>query len=187
MVRRGGDNGRAGGTGSDLTRARILDATLQCIRDAGIVGASARAIARTGGFNQASIYYHFGSINDAVLAAVRELGDERAGRYRDRLSGVSSLAELVRVAVELHREDVESGTLRVMAQVMAGAAADEPFGEALGDLFDPWLDVVVEALEQFAGPGGALAPLRQVLPLGELGYAISALFVGVETMRALRS
>lgn len=177
--RRGG--GRAV-PASDETRLRILEATLETIRSGGIVGASARAIARTGGFNQASIYYHFGSINDAVLAAIAHLSNEQLERYRERLGGVTTLPELVIVARALHEEDGVTGALRVLAQVMAGAAGDDAFGTAVAKVFDPWIEVVTGALVRVLGQ----SPLGSALPVDELAYAVSALFVGIEMLAALR-
>ena len=167
---------------SQTIRGRILDATLETIKTEGIVGASARAIARQGDFNQASIYYHFGSINDAVIAAVQAMSAERLSRYEHRLATVKSLPELVSVASELHREDVDSGTILVLSQVMAGAAGDEAFGKEVAAVFEPWTSVVTASLER------ALAgnPVTSLLPIGDLAYAVCALFVGIELLGQLR-
>ena len=40
------------------------------LRTDGIMGASARVIARHGDFNQALIFYHFGSLNDLFIAVL---------------------------------------------------------------------------------------------------------------------
>jgi AcrR family transcriptional regulator len=164
--------------GSEATQARIVEATLATIRADGILGASARAIARTGNFNQASIYYHFGSINDAVLAAVQQMSRERLFRYEQRMMEVSSLAELVKVANELYAEDVSSGTIKVLSQVMAGAASDQSFAKDLAESFDPWIDTVSRALQRTL----ASSTLDGALPIDDLSYAVSALFVGVELL-----
>jgi AcrR family transcriptional regulator len=164
--------------GSEATQARIVDATLATIRAEGILGASARAIARTGNFNQASIYYHFGSINDAVLAAVQHLSRERLQRYEQRMVQVGSLTELVSVANELYTEDVSSGTIKILSQVMAGAASEPGFAKELAEAFDPWIDTVSRALQQAL----VSSPLDGALPIGDLAYAVSALFVGVELL-----
>ena len=54
---------------SSATRSRIIEAALQTVREEGFAETTARAIARHGGFNQALIFYHFGSV-DALLVAV---------------------------------------------------------------------------------------------------------------------
>lgn len=169
---------RAGEASSQETRNRILEATLETIKTEGILGASARAIARHGNFNQASIYYHFGSINDAVLAAVHQMSDERLHRYENRLEAVASLPELVAVAAELHREDVHSGTILVLSQVMAGAAGDEIFGKEAAQVFQPWIATVSRALHRAL----ADSPLASALPIEDLSYAVCALFVGIELL-----
>ncbi|HEY7926461.1 MAG TPA: helix-turn-helix domain-containing protein, partial [Candidatus Dormibacteraeota bacterium] len=53
----------------DRRRARIVDAALQTLRAEGYAGVSVRAIAATGDFSPALVFYHFGSV-DALLLAV---------------------------------------------------------------------------------------------------------------------
>jgi AcrR family transcriptional regulator len=178
---RGRSTGRSGG--SEATRSRIIEAALETIRNDGMLGASARAIARTGGFNQASIYYHFGSINEAVLAGLKQMSEERLARYEKRLVEVTSLSALVDVGAELHQEDVASGTIHILAQVMAAAAGDEALAKECGEIFQPWIDVVHHALQRALGP----SPLAGALPLDDLAAAVSALFLGIELLGELGS
>lgn len=164
--------------GSEATRTRIIEATLETIRTEGMLGATARAIARTGEFNQASIYYHFGSINEAVLAGLKQMSEERLARYEKRMAEVASLSALVEVGAQLHREDVSSGTIHVLSQVMAAAAADELFAKEIGEIFQAWIDVVERSLQRAFGD----SPLAAALPLPELARAVSALFLGIELL-----
>ena len=55
--------------GTGPTRDRIVTAAVETIKTHGLAGASARAIAKTGGFNQALIYYYFPSLTGLYLAA----------------------------------------------------------------------------------------------------------------------
>ncbi|MFN0092819.1 MAG: TetR/AcrR family transcriptional regulator [Acidimicrobiales bacterium] len=165
----------------EAARSRILHATLETIRTEGMVGASARAIARTGGFNQASIYYHFGSVNDLVLAAVRQMSAERLARYDARLAAVASLAELARVGAELHEEDVASGNIMVLAQVLAGATGDPELSAALGEVFGDWEAMLTTALRRAV----ASSPLRDALPIAALAQLVAALFLGIELVTQL--
>lgn len=164
--------------GSEATRTRIIEATLETIRTEGMLGATARAIARTGEFNQASIYYHFGSINEAVLAGLKQMSEERLARYEKRMAEVASLSALVEVGAQLHREDVSSGTIHVLSQVMAAAAADDLFAKEIGEIFQAWIDVVERSLQRAFGD----SPLAAALPLPELARAVSALFLGIELL-----
>lgn len=180
---RGRQRSTRGGAASEATRSRIIDATLETIRTEGMLGASARAIARTGKFNQASIYYHFGSINDAVLAALIQMSEERLARYEKHLGEVTSLSALVEVGARLHQEDVASGTIHILSQVMAAAAGDEAFAKDIGEIFQPWIGVVHRALRRALGD----SPVAAALPLEDLASAVSALFLGIELLGELGS
>ncbi|MEA2933018.1 MAG: hypothetical protein QOI56_1803, partial [Actinomycetota bacterium] len=43
---------------SEGTKGRIVEAALQTLKEKGFTATSARAIAATGGFNQALVFYH---------------------------------------------------------------------------------------------------------------------------------
>lgn len=166
---------------ADDTRRRIVDAAIETIKHEGIVGSSARAIARRGDFNQALIFYHFGSVDEVLFAAIQETSRQRIDRYRERLTGVKSFPDLVAIAADLHREDMEEGNLTVLTQLMAGAAGNPELGPRLREAFDPWIQVVVDALNDVLG-GSAY---ERLVPLEDLGYAVSALFLGVELLAHL--
>jgi AcrR family transcriptional regulator len=52
------------------TKLEIVEAAVETLKTAGFHGSSAREIARTGGFNQALIFYHFGTVRQLLLAAL---------------------------------------------------------------------------------------------------------------------
>lgn len=176
---------RASASGEE-TRARIVDATLQTLQEEGIVGASARTIARVGDFNQALIFYHFGSVDEAIVAAVGELSRRRLERYREPLLAASSLTELIQVARDLYENDRTSGEVTVLAQAFAGAMRDPEMGPALFGHIDSWNQLIAEVIERTiaASPLGS-HHLAAALPRRELAMAISALFLGIEILADL--
>ena len=168
-------------TVAEDTKSRIIDATIETLKLEGITGTSARAIARTGGFNQALIFYHFGSIDEVLVATIELTSEQRIARYRKRLQGITSPGDLAEVAADLHSEDMEAGNLTVLTQLMAGAAGDPELGKRLRTAFDPWIEVVAEAL------GTALtgSPFATMIPLEDAAMAVSALFLGIEQLTHL--
>jgi AcrR family transcriptional regulator len=163
------------------TRARIVEAALQTIREEGIVGASARAIARAGGFNQALIFYHFGSVNLVLLAAVERISDQRMARYQERLASVQTLEELVRVGAECHREDVEEGNIRVLSQMLAASSSSPELATKLQAFFDPWLQLVEDAVARVVGGTG----YESAVPVHDVAMGVVALFMGIELLSQL--
>lgn len=145
------------------TRVRIMEAALETLRTDGIVGASARTIASRGGFNQALIFYHFGSVSNLLMQAAAAHSAEAVTRYRERAEGVASLADLVDLARSLHHEDHERGSVTVVTQQMAGATHDPELARSVMDAFDKWIEVVETALRRVIDGTGAaeLIPIRE--------------------------
>jgi AcrR family transcriptional regulator len=162
------------------TRDRIVEATLRTVREAGFAETTARAIARTGGFNQALIFYHFGSLDALLREAYAEASTRQIEKYRAAAAEVSSLSDLVRIARRLHAEDMESGAVTVVTQLMAAASAPEEASELL-DRFDGWIRLVQEALHRAIGG----TPLAEVTPPREGAYAIASMFLGIELLARL--
>jgi AcrR family transcriptional regulator len=91
------DNARNDGdieVGLSATRARIAQAALETLRAKGFAGATGREIARTGGFNQALVLYHFGSIRNALLAALDLVGNRRMRAYQPLFENARTGSEL---------------------------------------------------------------------------------------------
>jgi len=163
------------------TKTRIVEAAIETLKTEGITGASARAIARAGDFNQALIFYHFGSVDEVLMAAISHTSQQRIERYRQQLVGLKTLPELVAIGAQLHQEDMEEGNLTVLTQLMAGAAGNDEMGKRLRDEFQPWIDVVNESVTTVL----ADTPLAGQIPTEDLAYAISSMFLGAELLTHL--
>jgi AcrR family transcriptional regulator len=162
------------------TRERLIGAAVETLREEGIVGTSARAIAEHGGVNQALIFYHFGSIANLLLAAFGRTSDEQVAKYREAAAEVTSLTDLVGIARRLHDEDLESGVITAVTQLMA-AANDPEEGGAILERFEQWIALVQDALERALNG----SPLASALPAREAAYAICAMFLGIELLARL--
>ncbi len=175
------DTERRSTASGDETKARIVQATLRTLKSEGIVGTSARAIAREGDFNQALIFYHFGSVDDLVVASVAEMGRRRMGNHRARLEKVTSFTEMIGVARDLHADDLAADNMTVLTQAFAGAVGNKEIGPKLYAELEPWSDLVAETIERVLVdvPAAAMVDRKQI------AQAISALFLGVELLEDL--
>ena len=170
----------AAATGEE-TRARIVAAALDTVRNEGIAGVSARSIARTGDFNQALIFYHFGSVDRLLVAAAVADSDRRAALYADALEQVQTLPQLVGVARLLHDREFEQGSVTVLAQLLAGAAHSPELADGLNDGFTPWMELVEATVTRVL----AGTPLEGIIPLDDIAFAIASLFLGMELITGL--
>jgi AcrR family transcriptional regulator len=163
------------------TRSRIVAAALDALRENGIAGISARTIARQGGFNQALIFYHFGSVEGLLMAVARSESERRTALYAPALRDVGSLSELVAVARYLHEEEFKSGTVAALTQMLAGASRSEELARGVWDALEPWTALVGETIERLL----ADTPYAGILPAGDLTSAVAALFLGIELLTGL--
>jgi AcrR family transcriptional regulator len=165
----------------EATRRQIVGAALETLRNDGFAGATSRAIARAGGFNQALIFYHFGSLDGLLLAALDRTSEERLERYRDVIDRAESVDELVAAVARLYAEDRKRGHMTVVAQMVAGSAARPELKPELVTRMEPWLDLCERALEKGLGWLG----LAELIPRRELAYAFVTFYLGVNLMTQL--
>jgi AcrR family transcriptional regulator len=172
---------RAGRQAGEATRRQIVDAALETLKQEGFAGATSRTIARAGGFNQALIFYHFGSLDGLLLAALDRTSEERLERYRQAVGDAASVDELLAALAHLYAEDRERGHMTVVAQMVAGSAARPELKPALVERMEPWLALCEEALEK----GFRWLGLPELVPRRELAYAFVTFYLGVNLMTQL--
>ena len=166
----------------DRARAQIVEAALRTLLAEGYAGTSARAVAATGGFSAASIFYHFGSVDALLLAVMDQVSGERIARYRSRLQDVSSLAVLAAAMEELYAEDLRRGHLTAVQEIVAGMAFDERLGAEILARMQPWFDFATELATRIL----ADTPLRGAVDPAVIGAAVIALYLGQEIVARMR-
>lgn len=175
VLREKGDQvtGRRGPNASSLrTKATILQAALDTLRDEGIADTSARAIARAGNFNQALIFYHFGSVDDAILTAFEGLLDSQRARYEKRLSHVTSFDGFRTTVAELVADDLATGVTTTIAQGFAGATHRPYMRPRLLAATKAWLTVIEELCVKLGSPAEAAQRRATTFLSLYLGYEI---------------
>ena len=163
------------------TRARIVEAALDVLKEEGFSGASARTIAARGGFNQALVFYHFGSVHSLLLAALDATSERRMERYASAVAAAGSLAEMVHIAREIYREDLESGHITVLSEMIAGSITDPQLGPQVTARMQPWIEFAAQAIERAV----ADTPLAGLLPARDLAFALVAFYIGIDLLTAL--
>jgi AcrR family transcriptional regulator len=167
------------GTGG--TRQQIVEAALETPKREGFAGATSRAIARAGGFNPALIFYHFGTLDQLLLAALDHTSAERLERYRAAVAAAETVEELVAVVAGIHAEDRETGHTTVVAQMIAGSVARPELAPELIARMQPWIALCEEGLAKGFDRLGLPAPLSPA----ELAHAVVTFYVGVNLLTHL--
>ncbi|MER7557625.1 TetR/AcrR family transcriptional regulator [Nocardioides sp. NPDC126508] len=157
------------------TKAKLMSAVTDLLKEDGIAGVSARAVADRAGVNQALVFYHFGTVMDLVDQACRAATDEAAASYRDELAEVTSLSELLALGRVLHERERAAGNITVMAQLLAGAQRDKTLAETGRYAMGRWNEEIEAAVAR-ALEG---SPVESVVDAPGLSRAISSAFVGL--------
>ncbi|MHB8507443.1 MAG: TetR/AcrR family transcriptional regulator [Candidatus Dormibacteria bacterium] len=162
-------------------RSRLMDAALETLKTEGYAGATARAIARTGGLNQALVFYHFGSVRDLLLAALDRTSAERLERYRTELADVRTLSELVDRMRELYQDDAGSHHITAVQQLVSGSSTNPDLGPEIVARLAPWAAFATEIVDRFL-KGTAF---EAFLAPEAVAFAAIALYLGMETLTHL--
>ena len=167
--------------GSTDTRAALIDGAIEALREVGFAGASAREIARRAGCNQALVFYHFGSVTELLLAALDDISTRRLEAYQQMLDEADTLTDLIDSARTIFSDDLDSGHVAVLVEMISGAQAIPGLGEQVAERLAPWRAFAETAVRK----GIAGSPVAAVLPVKDLAHAVVAGFLGLELLAGL--
>jgi AcrR family transcriptional regulator len=163
------------------TKDRLIDAAISTLRSHGYAGASARQIATVGKLNQALVFYHFGSVEDLWLAALDRTSAKRLARYEERLAEAKTLREMVEVARELYREDIASGHVKVLAELVSAGSSSPGLGPRVAARVDPWVALIETTITRAV----AGTPVVSIMPPKQIAEGIAAFYLGAEMLSNL--
>jgi AcrR family transcriptional regulator len=163
------------------TKATIAEAALETLRTRGFAGASAREIAGAGGFNQALIFYHFGSVQNLLLAALDVVSARRMAAYGSAFERAQTVPELARLAREIYAEDLENGYVTVLGEMVAAGVSNAELGAEVVARLEPWIEMVERKLRELTSG----SPLESLIPPRDFAFAIIALYLGMDMLSHL--
>lgn len=173
--------GRPRGQQSADVRRALVTAAIDALRETGYAGASAREIARRAGCSQALVFYHFGSVNDLLLAALDEVSSRRMAAYRGMLAEATSATALAAVARRILTADLDAGYVRVLIEMITAAHAVPGLGDQVAERLAPWRELTEQAVRSALGRSAA----ARLLPPAEAARALVAGFLGLELLASL--
>jgi AcrR family transcriptional regulator len=173
-----GESPPDGAAGLSGTKLQIAEAALETLKANGFAGASARAIAHMGGFNQALIFYHFGSVQRALLAALDLISERRLADYGSAFETARTASELGRLARAIYDEDLERGYITALGEMVSGGVSDPLLGAEVTARIEPWIMMVERKLEELLEG----SPLRALVSTTDLAFGIVSLYFGVDML-----
>ena len=158
------------------TRALLLAAAADLLREEGYAATSTRAVADRAGARLSLVHYHFGSKRGLLLAVFDDLTERLLQRQRAMFNDGRPFAEQWRSACDYLHEDIDSGYVRILWELWAAGLADPELAERWRATQRGWRELVEARLERLQTERGVELPMRP----RALAALIGSLFEGTE-------
>lgn len=158
------------------TRALLLTAAADLLREEGYTATSTRAVADRAGARLSLVHYHFGSKRGLLLAVLEDLTERLLHRQQAMFNDGRPFAEQWRTACDYLREDIDSGYVRILWELWAAGLADPELAERWRATQRSWRELIEARLERLQTESGVELPMRP----RALAALIGSLFEGAE-------
>jgi len=163
------------------TRSRIIDAARRRLLADGFVGLSTRKVAEEAEVPLSQLHYHFGSKNGLVLALFEEENKHRLDRQTRMYAEDLPLWRRYEQACDFLEDDLDSGYVRVLQEMIAAGWSNEQVGDAVRELVGGWYLLLAEVAREAERRHGPLGPFTPE----EVATLVTNAFLGSEAMLLL--
>jgi AcrR family transcriptional regulator len=164
------------------TSTTLLEAAKEVLRQNGYAGLSTRDVAAVAGVPLSQIHYHFGSKQGMVLALFEYLNAQLLDRQNALFGDATlKLSEQWDRACEYLDDDIASGYVRVLQELIAASWADAEVAKVVRAGIRGWVDLIVGVARRAENVLGGLGPFTPE----EAGAFAANAFIGAESLYLL--
>jgi AcrR family transcriptional regulator len=164
------------------TSTTVLEAAKKMLRQNGYSKLSTRDVAATAGVPLSQIHYHFGSKQGMVLALFEYLNSQLLDRQNVLFGDVSlKLSEQFDRACDYLDDDIASGYVRVLQELIAASWADAAVAKVVRAGIMGWVDLIVVLARRAERELGGLGPFSAE----ECAALVANAFIGAESHHLL--
>jgi AcrR family transcriptional regulator len=160
------------------TRGLIIEAARLRLLADGYAGLSTRKVADEAGVPLSQLHYYFGSKQGLILALFEQENQRRLERQRRMYAEDLPLWQRYERACDYLEDDLDSGYVRVLQEMLAAGWSNPQVGDAVRALLGGWFALLAEVAEQAERDYGRLGPFTAE----EVGTLIGAAFIGAEEL-----
>ena len=159
------------------TRDAILGAARARLLADGYANLSTRAVAEAAGVPLSQIHYHYGSKQQLILAVLAAENQRLLQRQARMYAGPEPLSRHWELACDFLDEDVESGYVRILQEMIAAGWSDEGVAVAVRTLLGDWYRLLADVARREADRLGGLGPFTPE----EVAMLMGMPFMGAES------
>ena len=163
------------------TRTRIIEATRRRLLADGYAGLSTRKVAEEAGVPLSQLHYHFGSKGRLIIALFEEENTRLLRRQTEMYAQDTPLWKRYEQACDFLEDDLESGYVRVLQELVAAGWSNPEIGKAVRDLLSQWVVLLSEVAREAERRLGSLGPFTPE----EVATLVVNAFLGSEALLLL--
>lgn len=156
----------------------LLEAAQRCLERYGVAGLSTRKVAEEAGMPLSQIHYHLGSKRGLLLALLAYQNDKLLARQRTMFEEAQPLSERWLKACDYLDEDLASGYVRVLQEMVAAGWSDPEIASEARKILRGWYELLTQVSREAIERLGGLGPLAPAEAAALAGHV----FLGAEAM-----
>jgi AcrR family transcriptional regulator len=166
---------------STETAQQILEAARVRLLADGYAGLSTRKVAAEAGVPLSQVHYYFGSKGGLVLALLERENERLLARQTAMYAEDLPLWRRYEQACDFLEDDLESGYVRVLQEMIAAGWSTPEIGAATRRMLAGWFELLTSVAEEAARRFGGLGPFSPAEAAALIGNA----FIGAEALLLL--
>src|SRR4051812_17262131 len=159
---------------SAATRARILEATIDCLAELGYAKTTTTEIADRAGMSRGAQLHHYPTKAELVTAAMSQLFDEREREFRQTIAMIPPGPDRASSAVDLLWKIVSGRTFFAWLELAVAARTDEELRSAMHVLSARTTQNIQRAFVELFPPLNPPSPIYSLVP-----YFVFSLMHGI--------
>ena len=163
------------------TRKRIIEATRSRLLADGYAGLSTRKVAEEAGVPLSQLHYHFGSKGGLIVALFVEENTRLLERQTNMYAQGKPLWQRYEQACDFLEDDLESGYVRVLQEMLAAGWSNPEIGDVVRDLLSRWYVLLADVAREAERRFGSLGPFTPE----EIATLVANAFIGSEALLLL--
>ncbi|GMQ97760.1 MAG: hypothetical protein BMS9Abin17_0262 [Acidimicrobiia bacterium] len=157
---------------NSATKSSILDAAKATLLECGYAGLSTRKVAVAADVPLSQLHYHFGSKRNMMLELLETENRRLLERQAEMFEGEAPLWKQWEQACDYLEEDLASGYVRVLDEMIAVGWSDDEIAVAVRRQVRGWFDLLASVAERVQHRFGGFGPFtaQEVAALGGLPF-----------------
>jgi AcrR family transcriptional regulator len=166
---------------SEDTQTQILLAAEAMLRQRGYPKTSTRAVADAARVPLSQIHYHFGSRKGLMIAVLERQNAALIARQARAYASDAPLWQHWNRACDFYDEDLESGYVAVLQEMISAGWSDPELAAAVGELLQSWNHLLRDLATRAETTLGGFGPLS----VDDVVALVAAAWLGSESLQLL--